>query len=77
MAYQKGLTGSSAWLLVGGSINIPSWSSGSKCQRLPGISSSLVKLLCSLGLYFEKILVKTCQSFRNFVELHFLVLGMH
>ena len=52
MAYQKGLMVSSEGKLTGGSISISSWSSGSKCQRLPDqrlprIYRSLVKLFCS------------------------------
>ena len=48
MAYQKGLMVSSEGKLTGGSISISSWSSGSKCQRLPGLYRSMVKLFCSV-----------------------------
>ena len=37
MAYQKGLMVSSKGQLMGGSIDMPSWYSGSRCQRLYGI----------------------------------------
>ena len=74
IAYQKGLMDSSVGLLVGGSINIPSWSSGSKCQRLPGISSFLVNYFVHLVFLFGKILV--IFIIRNFLEFKPLVSGM-
>ena len=46
IAYQNGLIASSEGQLIGGSIDIPSWFSGSRCHRLPGVYYSLVKLFC-------------------------------
>ena len=46
MAYQKGLMASSEGQLTGGSIDMPSWFSGSRCERLPGVYYSSVKLFC-------------------------------
>ena len=42
MAYQRGLIVSSNGQLVGGAIVMPTWSSGSRCQRLPGLYDYLV-----------------------------------
>ena len=44
MAYQKGLMVSSKGQLMGGSIDIPSWYSGSRCQRLNGIYDFWVRM---------------------------------
>ena len=52
MAYQRGLMTSSNERLVGGVIVMPTWSSGSRCQRLPGVYDFLVILLC-LGNHHE------------------------
>ena len=52
MAYQRGLMTSSNERLVGGIIVMPTWSSGSRCQRLPGVYDFLVILLC-LGNHQE------------------------
>ena len=46
MAYQKGLMSSSNGQLIGGAIALPTWFSGSRCQRLPGVYDSLVKISC-------------------------------
>lgn len=51
MAYQKGLLNSSEGQLIGGFIDIPSWFSGSTCQRLPGIYNSQVNLFCLVNPY--------------------------
>ena len=51
MAYQRGLMTSSNGQLVGGAIAMPTWSSGSTCQRLPGVYDPLVKLLYSVNLH--------------------------
>ena len=51
MAYQRGLMTSSNGQLVGGAIAMPTWSSGSTCQRLPGVYDPLVKLFYSVNLH--------------------------
>ena len=56
LAYQRGLIVSSEGQLMGGSIDIPTWSSGSKCQSLPGVYYSLVNLF-SLVDHFQYILL--------------------
>ena len=50
-AYQEAVLVSSEGQFVGGSIDIPSWFSGSKCQRLPGVYYSSVKLFCFVNLH--------------------------
>ena len=55
MAYQKGLIVSSEGQLMGGSIEIPTWSSGSKCQPLPGVYYSLVNSFCSMNHSKQKL----------------------
>ena len=49
MAYQRGLLTSSNGQLIGGAIVMPTWSSGSRCQRLPGVYDSLVKVSCLIN----------------------------
>ena len=49
MAYQKGLIASSEGQLIGGSIDMPSWFSGSRCERLPVVYHLSVKLFCSVN----------------------------
>ena len=50
MAYQKGLMTSSNGQMMGGAIAMLTWSSGSRCQRLPSVYDTLVKLFCSVNL---------------------------
>ena len=59
MAYQKGLMISSKGQLMGGSIDMPSWYSGSRCQRLYGIYDfwvSMTSVQPALRLIFFQIL---------------------
>ena len=51
MAYQNALLNSSEGQLTGGSINMPSWFSGSTCQRLPGIYNSQVNFFFLVNRY--------------------------
>ena len=37
--------------LMGGAITMPTWSSGSRCQRLPGVYDPWVKLFYSVNLH--------------------------